>query len=362
MMGKKKNFLIILVCLVMLSMAVFPAPGLADSIESIAFKDLEEILLENSRQIQDNDRSIPSSYSPGAQKAALEAQVDMLQGIFGDDPAAAAQEPKFYAWVQMQILSLEQQIAALERSSGSDDSVLAALAAVQARNAGFIYGMESLFINVKNMEQQIILLDSRLEQGKAQVKAMELRYQTGMVTEDVVKQVANQIEALEFQRQTLQKATDGLIEQLNISIGNELNDNLKLAELEEITDAHLTAIRRDQDFKAAFPLSNSIELADRSGNSVVDAEKTFEMNFNNTHQNVMDKKKALDIERANMGAAERAKTIADIKYSLGMMSALDYEEAKNAHLSSRVALTTAENALFQAYHQYQWALRGFTFN
>lgn len=60
---------------------------------------------------------------------------------------------------------------------------------------------------------------------------------------------------------------------------------------------------------------------------------------------------ALELEEKNMAAAET-------KYGLGMISRLEYLQARNAYVESQANFRIQELALQSAMDAYDWALRG----
>jgi outer membrane protein TolC len=59
-----------------------------------------------------------------------------------------------------------------------------------------------------------------------------------------------------------------------------------------------------------------------------------------------------------MEVAEYNMQAAKIKFELGMLSLIAYTQAQNDYLKQQAALFKAEDDLFKAYREYEWARKG----
>ena len=88
------------------------------------------------------------------------------------------------------------------------------------------------------------------------------------------------------------------------------------------------------------------------------AQEQVENDFRDIFNDVTEKRRLLDAAEDDLALAETNFQVSEVQYEQGMISQLEYENAKDTLETARAAVTTAETNLFISYNTYNWAKRG----
>ena len=90
------------------------------------------------------------------------------------------------------------------------------------------------------------------------------------------------------------------------------------------------------------------------------AENSFRLAFTKQFRAVEDAARAVQAATDARGFKITELGVAKTKYELGKISYNDYIEAQTNMAQADADLKTAQNDLYLAYNNYQWAIRGVT--
>jgi len=354
---RKKNLLIVL--LASIFVLVFPIASFAETVNTLEFGDVESKILERNPMVSENlDSYDDAASAKSAGIKALDALItywDDINTLYTSEPDSGhtGYNAAISYLLQVQKGSLDQQRQSLVSQSTGD-----ILTNIDKGNNTIVWNMEMIYITYNSNLGQ--LEDYLAKRGLAEkrVQITRLQRDLGMVTDIAVSEAERDLISLESVVKLMQTANKTIIKQFNINLDQDLDTVLVLKDVPKVTAQQITAIDVDKDFEEAADYSYDIMLADNS----TDAERKFKNSFYSTYQTVLDKKIALDIEEKKMVIAESKIKTADLKYKLGLLSTIMYQSEMSSFISQQVALKSAENNLFQAWHQYQWAKRGMIFS
>lgn len=354
-MQKKKILLVLTLVLVLL----FPYNVFANHapINAISFDELEGLLFARSRTIIDNNISFGRASSGNIQsEEAIDGILAILQPLRdGFDPLGDTTEAALYWLLDVQIKSLEQQ----KNSIGSREFERTMGLQTDIANNTFVWNMQMIYITCKSLEKQIAEMNAKKNVMEKQYKILEVQKDLGMVTENALLSFENQLKDIEDGLHQLKNTYDSLISQININLSQDYDTELALEDLPKVTEYQLESIDDvDQDYRLALIQSYTVRLNEDDYEKKADATRKFKSGFYNTYEILLDKQEALELQKSKHTVAEFNMKISDLKYKLGLISALQYESDKSTYTSSKLSLDIAEDALFQAYQAYQWAKRG----
>jgi Outer membrane protein len=109
---------------------------------------------------------------------------------------------------------------------------------------------------------------------------------------------------------------------------------------------------RSNEYKLAKEELEDVEL------DLQDVKRTQELKFQQVYETVKDKQKALDLEEKKLAQEKTKAEFAEKKYDLGMISKVEYDDAKSDYDLQAIKLETAKSDLFTAYRKYEWMLKG----
>ena len=249
---------------------------------------------------------------------------------------------------------------------------------------------ETTYLGVVELENSLKTVDRNLETLDRTLQELELRYELGQISSQTLEQTRASRTALLSTRQTLVSNLSNYKLQLELMAGGELNGQVQLGVLPQVTDGQLAAMDLEADLAAAkeasydlyeaqLTLDDAKENYDDAGGDgyhnkdnyewqaanhqwnaaryTHDATvQNFETAFRTLYLQVKDCKQVLDAAGTALAVEQSNYAVTQLKYEQGSVSYNALLEAQDSVDEAQDAVDTAANDLFSAYHTYRWAV------
>lgn len=249
---------------------------------------------------------------------------------------------------------------------------------------------ETTYLGVVELENSLETVDRNLETLDRTLQELELRYELGQISSQTLEQTRASRTALLSTRQTLVSNLSNYKLQLELMAGGELNGQVQLGALPQVTDGQLAAMDLEADLAAAkeasydlyeaqLTLDDAKETYDDAGGDGYHnkdnyewqaanhqwnaarythdaAVQNFETAFRTLYLQVKDCKQVLDAAGTALAVEQSNYAVTQLKYEQGSVSYNALLEAQDSVDEAQDAVNTAANDLFSAYHTYRWAV------
>ena len=249
---------------------------------------------------------------------------------------------------------------------------------------------ETTYLGVVELENSLETVDRNLETLDRTLQELELRYELGQISSQTLEQTRASRTALLSTRQTLVSNLSNYKLQLELMAGGELNGQIQLGALPQVTDGQLAAMDLEADLAAAkeasydlyeaqLTLDDAKETYDDAGGDGYHnkdnyewqaanhqwnaarythdaAVQNFETAFRTLYLQVKDCKQVLDAAGTALAVEQSNYAVTQLKYEQGSVSYNALLEAQDSVDEAQDAVNTAANDLFSAYHTYRWAV------
>ena len=249
---------------------------------------------------------------------------------------------------------------------------------------------EATYLGVVELENSLETIDRNLAALDRSIQELELRYELGQISSQTLEQTRASRTALLSTRQTLVSNLSNYKLQLELMAGGELNGQIQLGALPQVTDGQLAAMDLEADLAAAkeasydlyeaqLTLDDAKETYDDAGGDgyhnkdsyewqaanhqwnaaryTHDATvQNFETAFRTLYLQVKDCKQVLDAAGTALAVEQSNYAVTQLKYEQGSVSYNALLEAQDSVDEAQDAVDTAANDLFSAYHTYRWAV------
>ncbi|MBR3866826.1 MAG: TolC family protein [Butyricicoccus sp.] len=278
------------------------------------------------------------------------------------------------AQLEAQIDDLEDQIDELE-----DTDFDAVEMQLDSAVDQITMGAETLYIALHTIQSSY---DGLLRQEailNMQLTTMEKRYELGQVSAVDVAMVRDGLRQLTRGKENLEMTMRNSKGDLNLLLGRDMNENFTLAPLPVVTTQEILDMDLERDLKRGMGNSFTIWQAEEALDTAKDgdgsdrkynvkqaeyqlesAENSFRLAFTKQFRAVEDAARAVQAATDARGFKITELGVAKTKYELGKISYNDYIEAQTNMAQADADLKTAQNDLYLAYNNYQWAIRGVT--
>ncbi len=259
-----------------------------------------------------------------------------------------------------------------------------------AQNQAVIAG-EALYLTLKDFEAQDAALGRTIAQLERTEREMQLRCELGQVSRlDVEKVSTGRMQAVSG-RKTLEMGYDAALLQLKSLVGAELDAELSLGALPQVTAQERESMDLETDLAKAMAASYALfdakkqlddfrkdvydKVIDNYGSNekrfeVSEAKHalqayqynyentllTYELNFRTLYAQVKDAAQVLSAKRAALAEQEKSYAVSALKYEQGNISANAFADAKDELSSAKDDVAKAERELFSTYRTYTWAV------
>jgi len=328
-------------------------------VNSITFNDLESLIITRSQDYQNISASVvdaekASALAKDAIDLALQ-NLDATETAFAGSVADDATKDAIGYLLENQRQSLLQRQETLSNAVPENTYL-----SIQMAQNTLIVNFENIYITCKALERQIDSTKGTRDVLEKQYQVVKLQRELGMTTTVELMNMESQLIELDSGLQQLIQSYNIVKQLLNVTLAQEYNTDLILEDLPEVSDFAIQIINVDEDYQLAKTQSYTMIINEDDSQKFDDAARRFENGFYSAYQAILDKQMALDAQKVKYAVAEKNIAIADLKYNLGMISGLQFASEKSAFAVSKNALLNAQDGLFQAFRQYQWAKRGLT--
>lgn len=254
-----------------------------------------------------------------------------------------------------------------------------------------VMGGEALYVALVGLEIQESGLQRQLTAMNRTVEEMELRYNMGQISALQLSQVKAGQTSLASGLETLRMNIANYKLQLEMMIGAELNGDITLGTLPEVTAEELAAMNLQEDLltaktnsyalhEAALTLEDAAEVYDDAGgdgymkpekyeykkakhtwNSAVhtynNTLQEFELKFRTLYAQVQDCYQIWNASLVSLASEQQNFKASELKYQQGTISQNAYLDAQDTLTKAEETVKTAANDLFSMYNTYCWAVQ-----
>ena len=242
-----------------------------------------------------------------------------------------------------------------------------------------VIGAETQYITLVTIDNNITALERSISAIDRTTPVMEKQLEIGMVSELDLKTLQNQRDTAQSSLESIINQKETLQNSLSVMLGNDANTTVTVEGLPDIS-YDIKKINYTQDLESAMKNSYTIwqkqDALRKASNDYEDdvtstldaydaakldleaAKVQTENSFKALYETLLEKQRLLEQANENLTLAEQNFKVSEVKYNIGNISKLEYENAKDTLESSKDAIKTAEVELFTAYNNYQWGIKG----
>lgn len=362
MIKTRISFRVLLVIVLTLTL-IFPnqlfAEKKLDPVMTLKFDDVQPLMMARYQVILDNTQAYFDANK--GQSDTQSATVDMndllveLASINSGDSDIMTLRSILAGFLQAQ-----SQMAVATNSMVQRTNITSMGLQTEQGNYSIVWSMESLYITYNNLTQQIEDMRAKKPLLEKQLAAAQLQNELSMATDSALLSAENALKELETGIKQLEEAKLAIKQTFNVNLAQPYDTDIKIGEVPKVTKEQISVINVDDDYPEALKKAYGvrIEESNKDVDKKNDEIRKFQNSFYQTYENLLNKQIALEVEKGKYSVAVTNKKIADLKLKLGMISYIQYTNEISTYTTRKAAVAQAENALFQAYHQYEWAKKG----
>lgn len=227
------------------------------------------------------------------------------------------------------------------------------------------------------MSQYYQLLENRktAEAGKelaeASLRSVETQASLGMATENDVLTAREAVKTAEAGVISVESNIQSVKQNLQVMTGWAYNSEPEIAQMPPVDVTRIDAMNPETDLEKALENNYTLLIAKRTLENTSDAanqqiqrqtiantEQQIASGLTDLYSQVIQARNTYDQARSALELEEKNMAAAETKYGLGMISRLEYLQARNAYVESQANFRIQELALQSAMDAYDWALRG----
>ena len=302
------------------------------------------------------------------------------------------QQPDQQGTVQEAVkASLQGSIASIEAIRGilssqrdqlkvSDDTIDRTELQIDAAADQIVVAAQKLFVTYHYLEAERARLLKQQQVLARTLEIAELQVKLGFLTETELLNLRQQDNALADSLATLANRINMVKNNFRVQLGYPTDYEIWLSALPEPDKDFAKKMDATADRRKAQRANRTLkekelekEIADDNRDSDLDsteddyraavlnyslALKTFDASFQQVYNDVAEKQNLVTSAQAAYDAKARALDAVKLQYALGVVSAMDLENAEMDLENAQAALNQANSNLFSSQEQYRWALRG----
>ena len=227
------------------------------------------------------------------------------------------------------------------------------------------------------MSQYYQLLENRktAEAGKelaeASLRSVETQASLGMATENDVLTAREAVKTAEAGVISAESNIQSVKQNLQVMTGWAYNSEPEIAQMPPVDVTRIDAMNPETDLEKALENNYTLLIAKRTLENTSDAanqqiqrqtiantEQQIASGLTDLYSQVLQARNTYDQARSALELEEKNMAAAETKYGLGMISRLEYLQARNAYVESQANFRIQELALQSAMDAYDWALQG----
>lgn len=349
-----------------------PTGAYADSDEATeqAIEIINTQIKQTNQSIRELEQQM-STMTDEAQKQAAQNQVSVLQNT-----VAALQTQKGSMTTVKEVnTTLSEMMSSMTNGSGMSSADL--------RNYYFQFSQAEATIakTAQSMYPTYYQLIYNLEQLQANLALAETSYQgalvqqqLGMCTENDVADALYNVTSIKNSIASLENQVVVVKQEFCKLIGKSFNAEVEFGELPEVDYDYIASINVYEDIEVALNhnytvLSKQNAMTNYGPSTAYESQQSdlFSLNaaredvrsaVNQAYLDIQAAKSEVDMANEKLANAQRSMDLAELKYNLGLISKLEYEQQKVSYVAEEVSCKTAESKLLDAINTYKWSLRG----
>lgn len=295
------------------------------------------------------------------------------------------------ATLQGNISSMEKQLESINRQQADMSRTIQKMQVqTEMVNKQMVWAGESLILVYDSINEQEKSIDNNLTMLEKQLKVLKIQEELGLISKMDIQNLQLKIEDLNYAKTTLHEQKENIKGQLNLLLGQPYDNPLEIEFAIKIDNKKLNSMDSEKDLLTAADSSytlilqqhevdSKITLLDRAKDDngthsneytlaendleneqlkLDDAKRQFDLSFKKLYQEVKGKEKALTLEKKKLEHEKDKQSIIDLRYELGLISGMEYDNSKAAYDNQLIKVETAESDLFKSYRKYEWMLKG----
>ena len=374
-----------------------PSAPPAQAVKKMGLLAVERTVRENSPTIQSLNKiatGVGSGSIPQADVNTIQSTINAYQGLVDGlkDARGSDEDSAIYIAYTEQIKVMEANIASLQTSlmtsaiTGSatqtayDDAEYSLRKQADNVTKQLCSGAESMLIGIQSLDYMREDLVRNLDALDRTLTVMEVQAERGMISPLELENAQNQRTQLAANLATLDNQREALGTNLALLCGYSADTTVEPSNLPEVSATELRSMKYEDDLEAALKnsytlwvkkdavraaannrdknVSGTIETYEAAVKERDAAEEELTLAFKQAYDAVSSKKRLLDAAQFAVQKAEADLEVSQVKYEIGTVSKLDYQQAQDTLDAANNAVRSAKLDLLTAYRTYVWAKEG----
>lgn len=241
-------------------------------------------------------------------------------------------------------------------------------------------GAESMLIGLVSLANAQENLTRKLDSMDRNLTVMKLQLDRGIISPLTYENMQTARDQLAAQLGTLRVQRESMAGSLALMCGYGTNTVVEPSALPKVSARELSGMDYEADLEAGMKLSYTRwqkvdavrAAANKKDEDVSGTEQTYEAakqelaateesltaSFRQSYDAVADAQAKLTAAEAAAQKAEADLEVSRVKYEIGTLSQLAYQQAQDDAADAKDSVTAAEIDLLSAYQTYQWACKG----
>jgi len=352
----------------------------AQTVYTVQYTQVEQLVLNNNLQVDSNERTIGSLSNENELKEKYDkisntiSQTSASLTAIISNPQTTADLRKVAQGTNVALSSLSAMLNSQEDAS-DDDYELTELQ-VNLSNHQLVKSAQSIFSVYYQLQYHMEqLVNTRVILQDA-VKATQAQYDLKQGTAVAVADAKAAVAALDTNITDLQNQSKSIGYQMNRLLGHSYNDQITFGTLPEPDSEYVEKINLKNDIAAAQAASYKVQISQKQRSILSDdttanrdqrqiKSNDAEMELQNIgasmemqYDTIQKQQAVLASEQQKLANAKLKQDQAQIRYNAGVLSAMEFTKDRNDYLSQKTTEETASATLFWEIESYQWIVKG----
>ncbi len=378
---KKRRSIATIVLAALLSLnTVVPAFAEDTTAYIVEYSKVEQMVLGCNLQVSSNDFLLKSLDNESETKEKYSQLSDMisktsssLTAIIGNPQASA--ELKTVAQGTNVALSTLSAFLDAQEDISEDDYQLREL---QANLADYqlVRTGQSLFSVHYQLQYNLQRLTNTRAVLQNNEKAVQKKYNLKLGTSLAVSQAKDALTEMDNNITNLQNQSKEIDTQMNRLLGHSYSDSITFGSMPDPDTSYVNKMDLQKDTEAAQDSSYNVQIKRKQrallGDETIEDRDRKTSNSNLTEvelQNIgaslekqlhtiQSQQSVLAAAKQKLETSKLYESQAQKKYSLGLMSSMEYDNARNDTLAQNLAVKIASEELFWEIESYKWIVKG----
>ena len=230
---------------------------------------------------------------------------------------------------------------------------------------------QNLMNQYYQLQENLKTAQSGKELAEASLQAVQTQASLGMATNNDVLTAQEAVKTAEAGVISAESNIQSVKQNLQVMTGWAYNSEPEIAQMPPVDVTRIDAMNPETDLEKALENNYTLLIAKRTLENTSDAanqqiqrqtiantEQQIASGLTDLYSQVIQARNTYDQARSALELEEKNMAAAETKYGLGMISRLEYLQARNAYVESQANFRIQELALQSAMDAYDWALRG----